>query len=82
MLDLFGLNINRVGTDLLALCAFVAGAFVLNAVILAAKLDRTIPKLRHWARRACARKHKPAVDMGGTLYGGTLNGTLSQTVHL
>jgi len=85
MLDLFGLHIDRVGIDLLALAGFVAGAFVLNAAILAAKLNRTIPKLRQRARQGCAGKrlNRPEAEMmGGTLNGGTLNGTLSQAVHL
>jgi hypothetical protein len=84
MLDLFGLHIDRIPTDLVALSAFVAGAFFLNAAILAAKLDRTLPKLRQRVQRGCARRtrHSPAAEMRNTMNVGTLSGTLSQTVHL
>lgn len=55
LLDLFGLSSSRIWTDLGALVAFVIGAFCLNCLIVAVKLNRLVTRLEQAVARALGR---------------------------
>jgi hypothetical protein len=59
LLDLLGLSSTRRGIDIAALCAFVVGSFILNCLVVAAKLHRILPRTRRAVTGTARRRRAP-----------------------